>query len=105
MKFDASKKKSIIVCDTDGRKSKPDWTLTSIPTQAVREEGQDLFSETLIPKLKTTTKNSASDKSGPRVVVHTFNPELRSQRQAADQLGDREKEGEEREGEKREEKR
>lgn len=81
-------KKKKYYCDTDGRKSKSGWTLTSIPTQKVREEGPDLFRESLIPKLKTTTKNSASDKAGPGVVVHTFNPELRSQRQAADQLGD-----------------
>lgn len=76
-------------CDTDVRKSKPGWTLTSIPTQEVREENQDLFRENLIPKLKTTTKNSASDKAGPRVVVQTLKLELRSHRQAVDQLGDR----------------
>lgn len=44
-------KKKKYYCDTDGRKSKPGWTLTSIPTQEVRKEGQDLFRESL--NLKT----------------------------------------------------
>lgn len=39
-------------CDTDGRKPNPGWPLTSIPTQEVREEDQDLFSETLSQNLK-----------------------------------------------------